>query len=215
MTLISKTIGLLIISFISLSINAQSMEESLVKSYLQMDSAKTYSEMMSVSAQFDRIADKWNNQWVPLYYAAYAKAKTSYLVQDSKKKDLLLDEATKYLEKINLLKTQSEEVHVLAAIIIRARIAVDGQNRGREYSDEFNQQLEDAKKINPNNPRVYYLKGSSVFNSPVMFGGGKAKAKPYFEKAKELFSKEVKTSILQPYWGERLNLNYLKRCDEN
>jgi hypothetical protein len=46
-----------------------------------------------------------------------------------------------------------------------------------------------------------------------MYGGGKVKAKPYLEKAKELFAKESKTSILKPYWGEIQNLDYLKQCE--
>jgi hypothetical protein len=46
-----------------------------------------------------------------------------------------------------------------------------------------------------------------------MYGGGKERAKPEFEKAKELFEKESKTSILKPYWGEKQNLDNLKQCE--
>jgi hypothetical protein len=46
-----------------------------------------------------------------------------------------------------------------------------------------------------------------------MYGGGKAMAKPLLEKAKELFDKETKTSVLKPHWGEKENLDYLKQCD--
>ena len=47
-----------------------------------------------------------------------------------------------------------------------------------------------------------------------MYGGGKEKARPYFEKAKELFDKENKTSALKPIWGEKQNLDFLKQCNE-
>ena len=47
-----------------------------------------------------------------------------------------------------------------------------------------------------------------------MYGGGKAQAKPLFEKAKELFAKEAKTSVLKPNWGEKQNMDFLKQCDE-
>ena len=170
--------------------------------------------MMSVSAQFDMIASKWENEWSSNYYAAYAKVIASFIVQDNKKKDLFLDEADKYLEKIKPLDSQNGETYVLAALITSARIAVDGQNRGMQYSGILNQDLEKAEKINPDNPRIYYLKGSALFYQPEMYGGGKTIAKPYFEKAKELFAKETKTSILKPHWGEKQNLDFLKQCDE-
>ena len=40
--------------------------------------------------------------------------------------------------------------------------------------------------LNANNPRLYYFRGMSLFNTPEQFGGGKDKAKPVFEKAAEL-----------------------------
>ncbi len=47
-----------------------------------------------------------------------------------------------------------------------------------------------------------------------MYGGGKEKAKPEFEKAKELFAKESKTSILKPNWGEKQNLDILNNVSK-
>jgi hypothetical protein len=132
--------------------------------------------LVGVFAQFDMIADKWNNEWIANYYAAYAKVITSFIIQDSKKKDMFLDAADKYLEKVKSLGNENDETWVLAALITSARIA-------------------------------------SLFFQPEMFGGGKVKAKPYLEKAKELFAKESKTSILKPYWGEIQNLDYLKQCE--
>jgi hypothetical protein len=160
------------------------------------------------------IASKWENEWSSNYYAAYAKTIASFIAQDNKKKDLFLDEAEKYLEKIKAIDSQNDETWILAALITNARISVDGQNRGMQYGVIFNQYLSRAEKINPDNPRIYYLKGSSLFYTPEMYGGGKAKAKPLFEKAKGLFAKEAKTSVLKPIWGEKQNLDYLKQCGE-
>ncbi len=209
-----KIVGLLLLLAVPVCLKAQTLEESLNKTSMQMDSVKNLAGMMSVSAQFDMIADKWENEWSSNYYAAYVKVILSFLVQDSKKKDLFLDEADKYFEKVKSLGSKNDESYVLAALITSARIAVDGQNRGMQYSGTVNQYLEKAEKINPDNPRIYYLKGSSLFYVPEMYGGGKDLAKPYFEKAKDLFAKEAKTSILNPHWGEKQNLDYLKQCDQ-
>jgi len=209
-----KVLGLLLISVAPVCMKAQTMEESLTKTYLLMDSAKTVSDMMNISAQFKMTAEKWSNQWIADYYAAYASTITSFMETDSKKKDLLLDEADKYLVNVKLLDSTNAETYILAALIINARIAVDGQSRGRTYGKIFSQYLEKAKSINPDNPRIYYLKGISLFYTPKMFGGGKAKAKPYLEKAKEFYAKKTNTSILKPFWGQKQNQDYLKQCDE-
>ena len=209
-----KTLGFLLLLFVPVCLKAQTMEESLSKTFMQMDSVKNLSDMMTVSAQFDRIADKWNNEWSTNYYAAYANVIASFIVADSKKKDLFLDEADKYLEKVKSLGSQDDETYVLAALITNARIAVDGQNRGMQYGAILNQYMVKAETINPDNPRIYYLKGTSLFYQPEMYGGGKEKAKPYFVKAKELFAKEAKASVLKPHWGEKQNLDFLRQCDE-
>ena len=64
-----KTLMLFLFFTVSACLKAQTMEESLSKAYMQMDSIKGLSDMMSVSAQFDMIADKWNNEWIANYYA--------------------------------------------------------------------------------------------------------------------------------------------------
>jgi hypothetical protein len=214
MKLFFKTLMLFLILAFPVLLKAQNLEESLSKTLMKMDSVQNLSEMMSISAQFDMIASKWENEWSSNYYAAYAKTIASFIVQDNKKKDLFLDEADKYLEKIKTIDSQNDETWVMAALIINARISVDGQNRGMQYGAIFNQNLSKAEKINPDNPRIYYLKGTSLFYTPEMYGGGKAMAKPLFEKAKGLFAKEAKTSVLKPIWGEKQNLDYLKQCDE-
>lgn len=211
---LAKTSGLFLLLMITNYLSAQTLEESLNKAFMQMDSAKTVPAMMSVSAQFEMIADKWSNEWSANYYAALSKVIVSFMMSDNKKKDLLLDEADKYLSKIKTLNSESDETWVMAALITNARISVDGQNRGMQYSGEFNQDIEKAKSINPDNPRVYYMKGSSIFYIPEMYGGGKEKAKPYLEKAEELFAKEDKSSVLKPHWGEKQNKDFLKQCDE-
>jgi len=214
MKLLFKTLMLFLFFAAPVCLKAQTMEESLSKTLMKMDSVQNLSQLMSVSAQFDMIAAKWENEWSCNYYAAYAKVIASFIVQDNKKKDLFLDEADKYLEKTKAIDSQNDETWVLAALITNARISVDGQNRGMQYGGIFNQNLSKAEKINPENPRIYYLRGTSLFYTPEMYGGGKAKAKPLLEKAKELFDKETKTSVLKPHWGEKENLDYLKQCDE-
>jgi hypothetical protein len=208
------TTSLLIFLLISARLDAQTLEESLNSTFIRMDSAKSVPDMMSISAQFEMIANKWSNEWSANYYAAFSKVIISFIIPDTRKKDLLLDEAEKYLAKVKSINSKSDETYVLGALITNARISVDGQNRAMQYAGAYNQDIEKAKSINPDNPRIYYMMGSSAFYTPEMYGGGKAKAKPLFEKAAGLFAKEDKSSVLKPHWGEKENENYLKQCDE-
>jgi hypothetical protein len=84
--------------------------------------------------------------------------------------------------------------------------------RYQKYGKIFNDDLEEAKEINPNNPRMYYLQGVSKFFTPKAFGGGKKNAQPYFEKAEGLFAKESSDDITKPYWGKYKNAYFLSQC---
>jgi hypothetical protein len=66
-------------------------------------------------------------------------------------------------------------------------------------------------KLDPNNPRLYYLQGMTLFNTPEQFGGGKDKAKPVFEKSVALF-KTAQSKELYPDWGKDQAEQMLARC---
>lgn len=77
--------------------------------------------------------------------------------------------------------------------------------RGVEYMGIMNRALEEAIRLNPENPRSYYLRAITVLNMPENFGGGAKIAKPIFEEAKLKFNAfQPKTSI-SPNWGKEQN----------
>jgi hypothetical protein len=211
---ITPVIILTMLGFGTMGLQAQTLEETLNKAYAQFESSKDLGPMMAASSQFDLAANKWGNEYAANYYAAYSKAIISYIETDKKRKDLLLDEADKYFDKVKAINEKSDETYVLGALLANARLSVDGATRWKKYGDIFSKYLEQAKAVNADNPRIYYLKGISVFYTPTAFGGGKKKAKEWFEKAKPLFAKQDKSSILKPYWGEKQCEDYLKQCNE-
>jgi hypothetical protein len=211
--LIVKSIVLLF-SFTGIVANAQTMEEGLTKAYVQFDSAKTTTEMMAASAAFDLVASTYPDSLMPNYYAAYCKAVASYAYpeEDMKSKDMILDQADMYFEKVKMLNSENDETYVLGALLANARLAVDGGNRWQQYGPIFDKNLESAKALNPNNPRIYYLKGIALFFTPKMFGGGAKKALVYFEKAKPFFDAQTETSVLKVHWGKTENEEYRQKC---
>jgi len=158
------------------------------------------------------IAKKYPSEWAPQYYAAYSRIQLSHMEQDEAKKDAYVDEAENYLaEAVRLLGKETDETHVLAAMVANARMAVKPQSRWQKYGKIFDEQLDQAKALNPNNPRIYLERGISKFYTPKMFGGGKKAATPYFEKAQELFAKESAGDMAKPYWGQPANKYFLEQ----
>lgn len=156
------------------------------------------------------IAKKYPNEWATNYYAAYSKVQMAFMEQDGAKKDALLDEADQYREEAaKLFGKDNDEMYVLTAMIANARIGVAPQARWQKYGKIFNDNLDKAKALNPDNPRIYLQRGISKFYTPKMFGGGKKAALPYFEKAEGLFAKESSGDITKPYWGKRTNDYFL------
>jgi hypothetical protein len=211
-----QSLAFAVLATISVQANAQ-MKDSLQKTFDQLENATNLEKMdvntlVPISAKFDLIANQYPDQWVANYYAAYIKALIAYQDMEAAKKDAWLDQANVYFERVKTLNPESDERYVLGALLANSRLAVDGQARWQEYGKIFDENLEKAKAINPNNPRIYYLKGAALFYTPKMFGGGAKKAKPYFEKANTLFT--TQHDILVPYWGQKQTTYFLAECEK-
>lgn len=193
----------------------QDMNEALKKTFLAFDTTQDMTVKTAQGNKLALIAKKWNDQWAPHYYNAYAKTQLSFMmpVEEMEKKDAILDEAeTELNEAITLLGKESDEIYVLKAMHAQARMAVDGRNRWQKYGKLFDDNLQKAKEMNESNPRIYYLKGTSIFFTPKMFGGGAKKALPYFEKAEPMFAKEETGDMSKPYWGATANQYFMMQC---
>ena len=190
---------------------AQSVDSMLIQTYAAFDTAKTYPQYLMASNQFKMIAQQAPTDWVANYYAAWSLAILSFNEPDTKKKDPILDEADNFFSKIELMDTANDEIDVLGALLANARLSVNPQARHAKYGDIANKFYAQAKKINPNNPRMYYLQGTSLYYTPKLFGGGKDKALPLFEKADSLFVNDSK-DIRKPHWGKNVNTKLLQDC---
>lgn len=197
---------------------AQDMKEALKKTFIEFDSTRDLAVKKAKANKLELIAKKWNDEWAPHYYNAYAKAQMSFMMGEKEmdEKDLLLDKADEELaEAIGLLGKENDETYVMKAMLAQARMAVDGRNRWMKYGKLFDENLRAAKEINENNPRIYYLKGTATYFTPKAFGGGAKKALEYFEKAQPLFDQEAKGDATSPYWGDKANEYFIQQCTAN
>lgn len=72
-----------------------------------------------------------------------------------------------------------------------------------------------AEKLNPENPRLHYLKGIITFYKPEFAGGGARKAAAFFKHATSLFESEATEEpgdALRPRWGYGECLYFLGRA---
>lgn len=201
------------------TIFAQDFKKTLTETVTAFFQGKEVSDKVSQSNRLGLIAKKFNTEWSAAYYASLSKIMLNYDEKDAAKKDAYLDEAEEYLSTATSLadkndKLQQSEIYAITAMLANARLGVDPQKRWQKYGKIFESNLEKAKENNADNPRIYFLKATSVFFTPKMFGGGAKKSLEYFEKADGLFAKEAKDDISKPFWGKEANDEFMKMAKE-
>jgi hypothetical protein len=179
------------------------------KNLSQFDSAKSASDFQALSNNFERIGEAEKNQWLPFYYAALALTSAGW--RDANlDKDVNSARVQALCAKAEAIEVNSE-IYAVRDMAATQEMMVDPQTRWQTYGQEASADLEKGLKLDPNNPRLYYLQGMSLFNTPPAYGGGKDKAKPVFEKAVGLY-KTIQPKPLYPSWGRKEAEDMLAKC---
>ncbi len=182
---------------------------AMKKTLDMFDSAKTTAELQTVANSFERIGDAEKTQWLPYYYAGLSLA-TAGWNDPNIDKDANSTRINTLCDKAEALDKNSE-IYAIRNMSATQQMMVDPQTRWQTYGTQASKDIEEGLKLNPDNPRLYYLRGESIFNTPPAFGGGKEKAKPVFEKAVALF-KTDKPKPLYPNWGLKRTEEQLAKC---
>lgn len=183
----------------------QSMQNNIAK----LDSAKSTDELQNLAGTFTRIGDAEKTQWLPYYYAGLAFTRIGWM--DPKiDKDKNAEQAKAMCDKAAAIQDNAE-ISTIRNMAATQQMMVNPQERWQTYGQEAGAALQKGMQSDPDNPRLYYLQGMSLFNTPEQFGGGKAKAKPVFEKAVALYKLE-KVKPLYPHWGQKQAEEQLAKC---
>lgn len=172
----------------------------------------TAAEFMTTANQFERIAGAEPKQWLPRYYAGLLYVYAGFTGKNETEKDKFLDQADVNLKAAEVIQPDNDELAVLKAYIAQARMVVDPANRWQQYGPPFQAGLEEAKRLNANNPRIYVLEGSSLMYTPEQFGGGPGAACPVLKQAVEKFATFKPVSDLHPAWGQMQIEPMLAKC---
>lgn len=198
------TILTLVVCLLSYSLNAQQTDKfrtNMLPNIDRMDTTWSMSGFQELGNTFERIANAEPEQWLPAYYASYCVSSQIYFVENVNQVDDLLDKADELLERAETLMPDEPEIWILQARINQSRISVDPQTRGAQYGPVAGQLLAKALEASPDNPRAHYLKGSNLYFTPAMWGGGADKALPILETAVEKFKSFAYEDELWPRWG--------------
>lgn len=203
-----RNLMLLFITFFVTNVYAQTDKfTNAMKARLgAMDTTKTTAGFKSLSDAFERIGDAEKTQWLPYYYSALCLVNAGW--QDAAlDKDANAVRVKSLLEKAEAIEDNAE-LSTIRNMVATQQMLVDPQARWQTFGAEAEAAMQKGLKQDPKNPRLYFLQGSGIFNTPEQFGGGKAKAKPVLEKALALFNEE-KPKPMYPQWGKKLTEDML------
>ncbi len=188
---------------------------AMQKNIAAIDSSfKTPANLLTLANNFERIATAEKNQWLAYYYAALCQVNYAFTQMQGNMGvvDGIADKASTLIAKADSLQANNSEISCIKSMIATCHLIVDPMTRYMEYLPVVNEQLDNAMKQDPANPRPHYLKGENIKGTPEQFGGGCGPAKPLLQKAMELFGTFKPASELHPNWGKQRVETLLNEC---
>lgn len=173
-----------------------------------LDTTRNSATLQDLSNSFERIATAEKDQWLPYYYAALAQTNFGYskleggMSGDPAVIDPIAEKAETLLNEAEKRSPNNSEIFVVRKMIASLRMLVDPQNRYMTYGPAAQQALETAKKLNPDNPRVYLLEAQDKYFTPEQFGGSKDEAKKLFDTSLQKYDTFKPENGLVPNWGK-------------
>lgn len=216
-----KIILSLALSLFAIASFAQSEKylKTMKDKVVAVDTTLSSGKLIDLSAAFERIAEAEKNQWLPYYYAALTQVNAGLMMMTetglpADKADPLADKAEQLLQKAEALSKDNSEIFLVKKMITNLRMAPAEMARYMKYGPEGATALATAKKLSPDNPRVYLLEGQDKFYTPEQFGGSKTEAKKLFEEALKKFETYKPASDIAPNWGKSTAQYFLTQASK-
>ena len=207
----------IVLSALSLSTQAQTAYEKAMTSKIEgIEIPKKTDEYTALANDFVRIGDKEKTQWQPYYYAAFSliqKGRTE-MQKDTSKLDQIAEEAEKMIEKAEAISPNNAELFLLRKMNYGMKMMVDPATRWMTDGQSAAKALAEAKKLDPENPRITILEAEDAYFTPEQFGGSKSRAKELFSKALEQFKVYKLKNALDPNWGQGEAQYFLKQMEQ-
>ncbi len=160
-------------------------------------------ELLQARAHFERLIGSKSHPELVYYYLAMADLRLGIFYISQKKNEQALqfiNEGITYSEKSIALAPEFADAHSLRSSLLGNKIGLKPL-LGMMLGPKSNIAMRKAMEYEPANPRNYLIAGQSAYYTPRMFGGGKDKAKLYFERAIALYDSVHQSDPLQPEPG--------------
>lgn len=206
----------LVFLFAALSLakaNDPAYENAMKKQLQAMKSIQSAEESQNVSNAFLRIAEAKNEEWLPLYYAAYLQTMAAFRFEVNK--DQYFDQAMELTKKAEKISPNNSEIIALQGFIVMGKLAVDPMNRGQEMSPQAMQLFGKAIALDKENPRATTLMAQMQLGTAQFFGQGPEQACGLAKVGLDLYAKEeakISENYLLPTWGKNQALQVLNAC---
>lgn len=161
----------------------------------------------------EMVASASKADWISQYQAAFYNAILGVNKTDTVLAAKMMNKATAYINAADSLRKNESEIVLLSAMIKGMRIKLNpslGEKMGPEVMSEY----EKAKKLNPENPRVWLVLGESFTYMPEEAGGGNKKAKKYLDTAMSKFEKDKHDDPAWPTWGKERAAKLLSELEK-
>lgn len=213
-----KTISITALCLLAMAVQAQTTNEKFVrameKALSGMDTLKTSEQWLAASNNFERIAQKETQEWLPAYYVAFCQTMAFNTSQDKTMYELFARRADEFATKADALNPNNSEIYVLKSMISGLFIRINPMVNGQKYGPVAGMQLEKAKMLDPENPRAYMQEGATLLFTPPQWGGDKVKAKEMLEKAAAKYDAFQPASGIHPNWGKKTNEMFLEMANK-
>ncbi|MEK6478378.1 hypothetical protein WJR50_12620 [Catalinimonas sp. 4WD22] len=183
-------------------------QEAMKKGIAELENADSPEAMNRSANFFERIAATESNQWLPAYYAAYARINLGAMEGSDEQLDL----AQAHLDKIAAQEHEKSEVVALQGYLYTIRVALDPANRGPQLAPQAIQTLSEAVQMNPKNPRALMLLAQMQYGTAQFFKSDTQEACQMVDQAVLLFEKTQPSDALWPNWGKNTAENIQQQC---
>ncbi|WP_103865428.1 hypothetical protein [Aquimarina sp. I32.4] len=206
-----KTLALLITFFTLSLINSQtpsSYEKGMSKAF-ELWKDKKPNEAIHL---FERIAKVEKENWLPYYYAAQVHIFTTFRLKEAEAIESRLKKAQEYLNKVNTITNNNAEVLIMEAMLNTAYVSYNPSVYGMTLSAKIEQLYQDAKVLEPKNPRATLNHAQWKMGSAKFFGKDPKAFCPEIEKAILYFENESHDMPFYPHWGKEQLSSIQENC---
>jgi hypothetical protein len=213
---VSIIIAIIAIQITSIFAQSEKLQMALGKTLGQFAAVKTADDYKNTANAFARIANAEPNEWLPKYYAAQCRLLAGYELMKTNMTEAqeLAKTALTEIEAAEKLAPMETELMVLKAFTYQLQLLENPMTNGQKYSPLIFATLGKAEAINPENPRIYMVRGEFTLNMPEFYGGGVTKATSDIKKAAEKMEAFKPASPVHPNWGKEHTQSLVKRLEK-